>query len=74
MSASPVSRPVSALATALLLLLAAPASAFDTSVFYKLSTDFRGPGMQLDIANGGAMNNFSHLAPAGNYSGQYWPE
>ena len=71
----PIPRPftaIASLATAVLTALASPAAALDTSVFYKLSTDFRGPNMQLDIANGGAMNNFSHLAPAGNYSGQYW--
>ncbi|MEQ8290819.1 MAG: RICIN domain-containing protein [Roseovarius sp.] len=72
MFAFPIPRRLAALAAPLLLALATPASAFDTSVFYKLSTDFRGANMQLDIANGGAMNNFSHLAPAGNYSGQYW--
>ncbi|MEQ9243294.1 RICIN domain-containing protein [Roseovarius indicus] len=71
----PIPRPftaIASLATAVLTALASPAAALDTSVFYKLSTDFRGTGMPLDIVNGGPMNNFSHLAPAGNYSGQFW--
>ena len=39
---------------------------------YTLSTQFRGPGMNLDIVNGGQYDNFAHLAAAGNYSGQLW--
>lgn len=39
---------------------------------YRLTTAFRGPGMCLDIFNGGADNNRSHLTQCGNYSGQIW--
>ena len=72
MFAFPISRGPAALAASALLALAAPASAFDTSVFYKLSTDFRGPNMCLDVHNGGGLDNFTHLVPCANYSGQYW--
>ena len=36
----------------------APASAqsIDQNFYYKMSTQFRGPGMKLDVFNGGARN------------------
>jgi hypothetical protein len=48
------------------------AQAFDTGVYYRLSTQFRGPGISLDVFNGGVKNNMTHLAPASDYSGQHW--
>ena len=39
---------------------------------YRLTTEFRGPGMCLDVVNGGPDNNDARLAPCGNYSGQFW--
>ncbi len=51
---------------------AADAATFKPNVYYKLSTQFRGPGMCLDVYNNGAKNNLTHLAQCGNYTGQYW--
>jgi len=38
----------------------------------RLTTQFRGEGMCLDITNGGPLDNFAALTPCGNYSGQFW--
>jgi hypothetical protein len=38
----------------------------------RLTTKFRGPGMCLDIFNGGPNNNQPHLANCANLSGQLW--
>ncbi|MBL6937018.1 MAG: RICIN domain-containing protein [Alphaproteobacteria bacterium] len=40
--------------------------------YFKLSTQFRGTAMSLDVVNGGAHNNEIHLAPDGNFTGQFW--
>lgn len=45
---------------------------FDPNLHYRLSTAFRGPGMSLDIHNGGDRNDMAHLAQSGSYSGQHW--
>ena len=45
---------------------------FDPNQHYRLSTAFRGPGMSLDIHNGGDRNDMAHLTPSGSYSGQHW--
>jgi hypothetical protein len=37
-----------------LVAITITAQAFDTGVYYRLSTQFRGPGMSLDVFNGGA--------------------
>jgi Ricin-type beta-trefoil lectin domain-like len=64
--------------TAAALLLAsvasAPASAqgIDQSFYYKLSTQFRGSGMKLDVLNGGPKNNMTRLEPDQDVSGQFW--
>ena len=57
----------------LLASLAAPASAqsVDPSVYYKLSTQFRGSGMKLDVFNGGPKNNLTRLEPDQDVSGQF---
>jgi hypothetical protein len=44
----------------------------DTRYYYRLTTRFRGGDMCLDVFNGGAMNNMTHLVSCGDYSGQYW--
>ena len=58
----------------LLAWLSTPASAqsVDPSFYYKLSTQFRGNGMKLDVFNGGANNNQPHLVKCGNFTGQFW--
>jgi len=53
-----------------------PSSALDQSVdqsfYYKLSTQFRGNGMKLDVFNGGPKNNLTRLEPDQDVSGQFW--
>jgi hypothetical protein len=39
---------------------------------FRLTTLFRGPGMCLDVFNGGPDNNQPHLANCVNFSGQLW--
>jgi hypothetical protein len=58
----------------LLAWLVTPASAqsIDPSFYYKLSTEFRGQGMKLDVFNGGPKNNLTRLEPDQDVSGQYW--
>ena len=43
-----------------------------TRYYYRLMTKFSGPGMCLDVINGGARNNTTHLVTCGDYSGQKW--
>jgi hypothetical protein len=50
----------------------ASAQVVDQSVHYKLSTQFRGSDMKLDVVNGGPKNNQTQLEPDQNVSGQYW--
>jgi arylsulfatase A-like enzyme len=49
-----------------------PATAFDTTFYYRLWTMFRGSNMCLDIYNGGEYNNMPHLTARADVSGQYW--
>jgi hypothetical protein len=58
----------------LLAWLSAPTSAqsVDQSFYYKLSTQFRGNGMKLDVFNGGPKNNLTRLEPDQDVSGQFW--
>lgn len=44
----------------------------DTGYYYRLTTQFRGDDMCLDVFNGGPMNNMTHLVKCANYSGQFW--
>ena len=37
----------------------AAAQSIDENFYYKMSTQFRGPGMKLDVFNGGARNNMN---------------
>jgi hypothetical protein len=48
------------------------AQSIDQNFYYKMSTQFRGPGMKLDVFNGGARNNMTHLEPDQDVSGQLW--
>ena len=57
-------------------LLALPVSSFAQSPsansYYKLSTQFRGTGMPMDVFNGGAYDNQARLDKDQNVGGQYW--
>jgi hypothetical protein len=57
-----------------LLMLATPSLAQSVypNYYYKLSTQFRGSAMPMDVFNGGAQDNQAHLAPNQNVSGQNW--
>jgi hypothetical protein len=58
------------------LILSFPASswgqAIDENYYYRLSTQFRGTDMSLDVFNGGAKNNMTRLERFQDVSGQYW--
>jgi hypothetical protein len=56
------------------LVLATPswAQSPDSNVYYKLSTQFRGTGMPMDVFNGGAKNNQARLDNNQDVTGQYW--
>jgi hypothetical protein len=54
------------------LLTTASAQSVDPSFYYKLSTQFRGNGMKLDVFNGGPKNNLTRLEPDQDVSGQFW--
>jgi len=60
--------------TLLLAMLPAPTSAqsIDENFYYKLSTQFRGNGMKLDVFNGGPKNNLTRLDSDQDVSGQFW--
>ena len=51
-----------------------PASAqgLDPNFFHRMSTQFRGSDMSLDVFNGGPKDNMTHLARFQDVSGQYW--
>jgi hypothetical protein len=57
-----------------ILLLAPPslAQSPDTNFYYKLSTQFRGTGMPMDVFNGGPSNNQARLDKDQNVTGQNW--
>ena len=48
------------------------AQAVDQGFYYKLSTEFRGAGMKLDVLNEGPKNDMTHLRPDQDVSGQFW--
>ena len=54
------------------LLTPTSAQSVDQSVYYKLSTQFRGNGMKLDVFNGGPKNNLTRLESDQDVSGQFW--
>ena len=54
------------------LLVAVSASAQNLPGPQRLATAFRGPGLSLDVINGGPSNNQLQLAPSGNFTGQQW--
>ena len=45
------------------------AQSIDQNFYYKMSTQFRGNGLKLDVFNGGARNNMTHLEPDQDVSG-----
>lgn len=68
-------RSLCVLTSCLLLLLAAGPSRAQTpeaGVYYKLTTQFRGAGMPLDVYNGGPQNNKTRLDRDQNVTGQLW--
>ena len=48
------------------------AQSLDQGFYYKLSTEFRGVGMKLDVLNEGAKNDMTQLQPDQDASGQLW--
>src|SRR5712671_2658541 len=44
----------------------------DPNFYYRLSTQFRGTNMPLDVFNGGPKNNMTHLQRLQNVTGQFW--
>jgi hypothetical protein len=50
----------------------ASAQNVDQDFYYKLSTQFRGNGMKLDVFNGGPKNNLTRLEPDQDVAGQFW--
>jgi hypothetical protein len=50
----------------------AAAQTIDPDFYYKLSTQFRGIQMKLDVFDGGPKNNLTWLQPEQNVSGQFW--
>jgi hypothetical protein len=44
----------------------------DPGFYQNLSTQFRGSAMSLDVFNGGSKDNFTHLQPTADVSGQFW--
>ncbi len=44
----------------------------DPGYYYRLTTQFRGDGLCLDVFNGGPRDGMTHLARCADYSGQYW--
>ncbi len=45
---------------------------FNTNIWYRLQTQFQGPGKALDVINDGVNNDRLHMVDVGPYSGQYW--
>lgn len=58
----------------LLLSLALPAAAQEirSDIYYRLSTEFRGPDMPLGLQIGGPRNEAAELEEADNVSSQFW--
>jgi hypothetical protein len=49
-----------------------PVQTPDPNFYYRLSTQFGGADMSLDVFDGGAKNNMTHLERFQDVSGQYW--
>ena len=60
------------LATLLTLTAPAMSQSPDPGFYYKLSTEFRGPDMSMDVFNGGPKNNQARLDRDQDVSGQNW--
>jgi len=54
------------------LVTPAQAQGPGSDFYYKLTTQFRGTGMPMDVFNGGARNNQAHLDDDQDVSGQNW--
>jgi Ricin-type beta-trefoil lectin domain len=69
-----ISRQQRFLFLAALLWSASPAMAedIDGKIYYRLSTQFRGTDLPLDVFNGGPRNLQTHLDKFQDVSGQYW--
>lgn len=52
--------------------VAASAQSIPDGHYYKLSTEFRGSNMKLDVFNGGPKNNMTRLEPDQDVTGQFW--
>lgn len=66
---------LSILSACLVLLVAAGpshANSPERGADYKLTTQFRGASMPLDVYNGGPLNNMTRLDRDQNVAGQYW--
>jgi hypothetical protein len=48
------------------------AQTLNPNFYYRLSTEFRGADMSLDVFNGGPKNNMTHLEKSQDVAGQYW--
>lgn len=59
-------------ACSLLTVSTAFAQSLDPGVYYRLSTQFRGTDMPLDVFNGGTRNNQARLDRSQNVTGQFW--
>lgn len=70
----PCSRFIALVTFGFVVLATGPLTAADYVDYqpYRLTTNFRGPSMSLDVVNGGEFNNMVHLADTGKYSGQSW--
>ena len=69
---SRIVRLLAALVTGFALVGGAQAAEPDVGVYHRLSTEFRGADLPLDVFNGGAKNNRTHLSKSGDFSGQLW--
>lgn len=60
------------LAATLLLSIGGGIAAAQVAGATAWTTDFRGPGMCLDVVNGGPRDGYTHLTPCGAFTGQLW--
>lgn len=58
--------------TGVIAVLLGTAGMAEAADYKRLSTQWKGPDMPLDIVNGGARNNFAQLAKKDDVSGQRW--
>lgn len=63
---------VTVLAAALLVSIGGGLAVAQVAGATAWTTDFRGPGMCLDVVNGGPDDRMTHLVPCGAFTGQRW--